>query len=106
MKERQPDNDRRRSKSISVKVTEDEYRQLFALAAGRPCEWARGVVLTQLTRPPVDEVVVAEMLALRAIVLTSLSAFAPKVDVAEIARFADGGKVERARKALAAGRDR
>ena len=59
-----------RSKSISTKVTEEEFRRLEELARGNGQsmgEWARAVLLGQLN--PREEIILAEILALRNIVV-------------------------------------
>ena len=61
----------RRTKGISIKVTDDEYATLTRVAAGQPVTaWVHDVVLLTATPRPVDAVLLAEFLALRAIVLT------------------------------------
>ena len=58
-----------RSKSIGTKVTPEEYATLEALAGPHKLgEWVRGVLLAP-TRPSVDRVLLAEVLALRTILL-------------------------------------
>jgi hypothetical protein len=57
-----------RSKSVTMKLTEEEYARLEARAGGRPLgEWTRELVLRE--GRPVDEILLAEMMALRTIVL-------------------------------------
>ena len=61
----------RRTKGISIKVTDDEYATLTRLAAGQTVTaWVHEVVLAAATQSPADRVILAELLALRAIVLT------------------------------------
>lgn len=61
----------RRTKGISIKVTDDEYATLTRLAAGQTVSaWVHDVVLATATPRPVDVVLLAEFLAMRAIVLT------------------------------------
>ena len=59
-----------RTKSISTKVTDEEYAQFEALAGGQTIsEWARDVLL-KATKPNAGEqAVLAEVLALRTILL-------------------------------------
>ena len=59
-----------RTKSISTKVTDEEYSQFEALAGEQTIsEWARGVLLNA-TKPNVrEQTVLAEVLALRTILL-------------------------------------
>jgi hypothetical protein len=60
----------RRTKSISTKVTADEYSQLAALAGEETIsEWARRVLLRAALPAPGETAVLAELLALRAILL-------------------------------------
>ena len=62
-----------RRKSIGTKVSEEEYARLEALAGGRAMsEWVREVLLRELDgrqARPADETVLAEVLALRTILL-------------------------------------
>lgn len=62
-----------RRKSIGTKVSEEEYARLQALAGGRAMsEWVREVLLRELDggqSRPADETLLAEVLALRTILL-------------------------------------
>jgi hypothetical protein len=62
-----------RRKSIGTKVSEEEYAQLEALAGGRALgEWVREVLLRELDgrqAKPAEETLLAEVLALRTILL-------------------------------------
>jgi hypothetical protein len=62
-----------RTKSISTKVTDEEYARMEALAGGQTIsEWARDVLL-RVANPNVSEhTVLAEVLALRTILLNAL----------------------------------
>jgi len=64
-----------RRKSIGTKVSEEEYAQLEALAGGRAMsEWAREVLLRELDgrqARPADETLLADVLALRTILLNA-----------------------------------
>ena len=62
-----------RTKSISTKVTDEEYAQMEPLAGGQTIsEWARDVLL-RTAKPNVSEhTVLAEVLALRTILLNAL----------------------------------
>jgi hypothetical protein len=62
-----------RTRSISTKVTDEEYAQMEALAGGQTIsEWARDVLL-RVAKPNVSEhTVLAEVLALRTILLNAL----------------------------------
>jgi hypothetical protein len=57
-----------RTKSISTKVTPDDYARLEALAGEQTIsEWARAVLLRAAN--PVDAILLSELLALRTILL-------------------------------------
>ena len=64
-----------RRKSIGTKVSEEEYARLEALAGGRAMsEWVREVLLRELDggqARPADETLLAEVLALRTILLNA-----------------------------------
>ena len=58
-----------RTKCISTKVTDEEYARLEALAGEQTIsEWVRGVLLKS-PAPSADSILLAELLALRAILL-------------------------------------
>ncbi len=60
----------RRTKSIGTKVTPEEYDRIHALAGDQPIsEWVRAALLNATDALPVDSVVLAELLALRTILL-------------------------------------
>ena len=60
----------RRTKSIGTKVTPEEYDRIHALAGHQPIsEWVRAALLNAADASPVDSVVLAELLALRTILL-------------------------------------
>lgn len=60
----------RRTKSISTKVTPEEYVHLEALAGEETIsEWVRGVLLRATTPSPAEATLLAEVLALRTILL-------------------------------------
>jgi len=69
-----------RTRSAGAKVTEEEYKQLEALAQTRGLtlgEWCRDVLLAQLKRPLVslpEETILAEVLGLRMIMINLLRA--------------------------------
>ena len=59
-----------RTKGLSTKLTPEEYATLEALAGGLSTSvWVREQLLALTNRRPVEEIVVAEILALRTIVL-------------------------------------
>jgi len=61
----------RRTKSIGTKVTPEEYDRTQGLAGEQPIsEWVRAALLKAAADPPTsDSVVLAELLALRTILL-------------------------------------
>src|SRR5580658_7320183 len=60
----------RRMKGISTKVTADEWATIARAATGRSLSaWTRAVLLEAAAAPRADQVLLAEVLALRAIVL-------------------------------------
>ena len=60
----------RRTKSIGTKVTPEEYARLQTLAGGQPIsEWVRAAIVKAADPPPADSIVLAELLALRTILL-------------------------------------
>lgn len=60
----------RRTKSIGTKVTPEEYDRIRTLASDQPVsEWVRAALLRTADVSPADTVVLAEVLALRTIVL-------------------------------------
>ena len=59
----------RRTKSIGTKVTPEEYARIHALAGEQPIsEWVRAALL-KAAEPAADAFVLAELLALRTILL-------------------------------------
>ena len=96
-----------RTKSITTKLTEDEYALLEARAASsgqNKSEWVRDALLEQAQ--PADEILLAEVLGLRTILLNLLFAIAKGEPVKpeqmqELIQQADAKKTERARKLLA-----
>jgi hypothetical protein len=95
-----------RTKGISTKVTQAEYATLERVAAGETLsEWTRGVLLKAATTPPPDPAV-AEILALRTIVLNLLFKIAngqpvTAEDMRRLIDRADGDKLRRAHERLA-----
>jgi hypothetical protein len=60
----------RRIKGITIKVTDDEYAVLARLANGQTVTaWVHDVVLAAATPHPGDQILLAELLALRTILL-------------------------------------
>jgi hypothetical protein len=93
-----------RTATVSTRVTEDEYKELEALAQARKqtmSEWVRGVLLNQIGEPAGHDVVLAEMMALRTIVINVMSAQAQgesmtREKIAELIRYADTERFRRA----------
>ena len=66
-----------RNKSIGTKVSDDEYAQLEKLAEARGLnmgEWFRELVLAELIAHPAEQTILAEVLAVRTILLNALYA--------------------------------
>jgi hypothetical protein len=93
---------RSRSKSISTKVTEEEYAQFELLAGDQTIsEWARDVLLKAAKPSPAEQTIVAELLALRTILMNILFAIANREQLTssamdEIIKRADAGKLAKA----------
>jgi hypothetical protein len=96
----------RRTRSIGTKVTDEEYARIETLAGDRTIgEWVRATLLTAAA-PPSEPLVLAELLALRTILLNLLfriSAGEPMTEqtMHELIARADHDKVEHARQRLA-----
>jgi hypothetical protein len=97
-----------RTKSISTKVTDEEYARLEALAGGQTIsEWARDVLLTTAKPNPADQAILAELVALRTILLNALYKLAQGENLTadEMQRLierADQDKLHKAQERLAA----
>jgi hypothetical protein len=96
-----------RTKSISTKVTDEEYAQFEALAGEQTIsEWARDVLL-KATKPNAGEqTVLAEVLALRTILLNihfavSQGQTLTAEEMRELIQRADQEKLSKARQRLA-----
>ncbi len=62
-----------RSKSISTKVTEEEYTQFETLAGDQTIsEWVRDALLKATEPSPAEQTILAELLALRMILMNIL----------------------------------
>ncbi|MGH9688026.1 MAG: hypothetical protein ACRD5K_13140 [Candidatus Acidiferrales bacterium] len=91
-----------RTRSISTKVTEEEYAQFEALAGAQTIsEWAREVLLRASKPSPADQTIVAELLALRMILLNALFSIAnheavTSEDMQDIINRADTSKLTKA----------
>jgi len=96
-----------RTKSISTKVTDEEYALFEALAGGQTIsEWARDVLL-KATKPNAGEqTVLAELLALRTILLNMHFAVSQgqtltAEEMQQLIERADQNKLSKARQRLA-----
>jgi len=95
-----------RTATVSTRVTEDEYKELEALAEARGqkmSEWVREVLLNQRGEPAGHDVVLAEVMALRGIVLNLIAAQAlgeriSEERIREIVRRSDKDRFEHANK--------
>ncbi len=91
-----------RTRSISTKVTEEEYAQFEALAGTQTIsEWTREVLLKASKLSPADQTIVAELLALRMILLNVLFSIAnseslTREDMEDIINRADERKSAKA----------
>jgi hypothetical protein len=91
-----------RSKSISTKVTEQDYAQFESLAGDQTIsEWTRDALLKAAKPSPAEQTIVAELLALRAILMNILFAIANREQLTstamdDIIKRADAGKVAKA----------
>jgi len=96
-----------RSKSISTKVTEEEYAQFEILAGDQTIsEWVRDALLKAARPSPAEQTIVAELLALRMILMNILFTIAnrePLTSMAmdDIIRRADASKLAKAMERLA-----
>ena len=93
----------RRTKGITIKVTDDEYARVSSLAQAQTVTaWVHDVVLAAVTPRPTDHVVLAEILALRTIVLNLhfavVSGDTPTADAMK--RLIERADQEKASKAL------
>jgi hypothetical protein len=93
---------RLRSKSISTKVTEEEYTQFEVLAGDQTIsEWVRYVLLKAAEPSSAEQTIVAELLALRTILMNILFAIANREQLTssamdEIIKRADADKLAKA----------
>ena len=93
---------RPRSKSISTKVTEEEYAHFEALAGDQTIsEWTRDALLKAAKPSPAEQTIVAELLALRTILINILFTVANREQLTstsmdDIIKHADAGKLAKA----------
>lgn len=96
-----------RTKSVSTKVTDEEYAQLEALAGEQTIsEWARDVLLKATKTNAGDQTVLAEVLALRTILLNlhfavSQGQALTAEEMRRLIERADQNKLSKARERLA-----
>ena len=96
-----------RAKSISTKVTDEEYAQFEALAGEQTIsEWARDVLLKATKPNAAEQTVLAEILALRTILLNIHFAISQgqtltAEDMQQLIERADQNKLSKARQRLA-----
>jgi hypothetical protein len=96
-----------RTKSISTKVTDEEYAQFEALASEQTIsEWARDVLLNATKPNAGEQTVLAELLALRTILLNMHFAVSQgqtltAEEMQQLIERADQNKLSKARQRLA-----
>jgi hypothetical protein len=96
-----------RTKSISTKVTDEEYAQFEALAGEQTMsEWARDVLLKATKANAGEQTVLAEVLALRTILLNihfavSQGRTLTAEEMQQLIERADQNKLSKARQRLA-----
>jgi hypothetical protein len=96
-----------RTKSVSTKVTDEEYTQMEALAGEQTIsEWARDVLLKAAKPNAGEQIVLAEVVALRTILLNALYKLGQKEglsaqEMQELIERADRERFNRARERLA-----
>jgi hypothetical protein len=96
-----------RTKSISTKVTDEEYAQFEAIAGEQTIsEWARDVLLKATKANPGEQTVLAEVLALRTILLNihfavSQGQTLTAKEMQQLIERADQNKLSKARQRLA-----
>jgi len=95
-----------RNKSISTKVTEEEYTQFEILAGDQTIsEWVRDALLRAATPSPAEQTIVAELLALRMLLMNILFSIANRESLTSMAmddiiKRADAGKLAKAMERL------
>ena len=91
-----------RIRCISTKVTNAEHAALARAARGQTLsQWARAVLLTAAAAPPAEQVIVAELLALRTILVNLHFAVATgdTLTTDDMRRLIDRADQEKTRKA-------
>lgn len=90
-----------RTRSLSTKVSEDTYQQVLLLCDQKtPSEWLRALIEERLERQPFEVALMAELLALRRIVVRGL--LFPEVEMTRsaVAQLLAETDAEKAHKAL------
>jgi hypothetical protein len=109
-------NDQLRNRTVGSKVTESEYARLLGMAEHRGVtlgEWCREVLLArangsqEVTATAAEQALLAEVVALRTILLNALYKLAPQEDLTDrdldrLIERADKDRFQRARQRLAA----
>jgi hypothetical protein len=109
-------NDQLRNRTVGSKVTELEYARLSTIAERRGVtlgEWCREALLTcandshEVTATAAEQALLAEVVALRTILLNALYKLAPQEDLTDrdldrLIERADKDRFQRARERLAA----
>jgi hypothetical protein len=96
-----------RTKSVSTKVTDEEYAQMEGFAGEQTIsEWARDVLLKAVKPNVGEQVVLAEVVALRTILLNALYKLGQKEELSaeemqELIERADRERFHRAKERLA-----
>jgi hypothetical protein len=88
--------------SVCTRVTEDEYAMLERKANGQSLsEWARAVLVKEVTTPSPDEVSLAELLAFRTVALNLLFKIAndQPVSVTVMQQIIDRSETDKIRRA-------
>ena len=90
-----------RTRTIQARVNADEYESIQRLAGHLPMtgDWLRGFLLERAARASGEAALLAEVLALRAVVLNTLATLAPD-SAPVIAEFAEKDKHAKAQRVL------
>ena len=91
-----------RTKSVSTKVSDEEYAQFERLAGGQTIsEWTRGVLLKAVKPNTSERIILAELIALRTILLNTLYKLAQgeHLTADEMQRLIDRADQDKFRKA-------
>lgn len=97
-----------RNKSIGTKVSDEEYAQLEKLAEARGLtlsEWLRELVLAELIAHPAEQIILAEVLALRMLYLNTVQILGQKGELTteqlrKLIEKVDGEKQRKAQERL------